>query len=649
MSSENPPEGSTDSESLVKRLAGPSSGKAGLAKDQTEINRIISEVSKGSKFYENEKKKDMELTARIEKILKQKEELTRGVDLRKVELVADQLLAQIESHRDLTQIVVHVDMDAFYANVELLDNPKLAGKPFGVGRGVLTTASYEARKYGVRSGMAGFVAKKLCPDLITVPNRFHRYMEMSGKVMDIFHRYDPTMCPTGCDEAYLNISSYCEAHYLTAGECVQQMRDAVFQETKLTVSAGIAPNKMLAKICSDKNKPNGQFQLDFDSKVIKEFMRDLSIRKVPGIGRVNERLLEAIGIKTCGDIYTQRAVISLMDKQFGLMFLLRTYSGVASNVVQAHQRDERKSIGAERTFAPIDQKEKILEKLNEVAAELVKDMEQNGWTGRTVTLKYKLDTYQVFTRAKSFDRWVSTKEELYNTGKEILAPEFPLKIRLIGLRLTKLKDLRDTGPSSNGIKRFFESMKDQSPRKKSKLVHDDPSEFDSVDEINEHLAMEEAMPGFHEDDEADLGMEDDEPEEIIEQDVPISRPVSTAHRPPPFVSDDQASSSKQPPTGPREIHDIDMRKPLSKRETATHNCPVCSKTLETDNEGLNAHIDFCLSRGAIMEAQVEASQSSKSSKTGGKYTGWPKPESKKKFEFKTRPVSKGKPPEKRGK
>lgn len=187
-------------------------------------------------------------------------------------------------------------------------------------------------------------------------------------------------------------------------------------------------------------------------------------------------------------------------------------------------------------------------------------------------------------------------------------------------------------------------MKDLSPRKKPKLVHDDPSEFDSVDEINEDQGMEEAMPGFHEDDETDLGMEDDEPDEIIEQNVSISRPVSVVHRPPPSVSNDQASSSKQPPhRGRREIHEIDTRKPLSKRETATHDCPVCGRTLETDNEGLNAHVDFCLSRGAIMEAQVEASQSSKK---GGKYTGWPKPESKKKLEIKTRPVSKGKPPEK---
>lgn len=183
-------------------------------------------------------------------------------------------------------------------------------------------------------------------------------------------------------------------------------------------------------------------------------------------------------------------------------------------------------------------------------------------------------------------------------------------------------------------------MKDQSPRKKTKLSYDDPSEFD---EINEHQGMEEAMPGFHEDDETDLGMENDEVDEI-EQDVLISRPVSAVNRLPTSVSNGQASSSKRPPpTGPSEIHEMDMQRPPLKH--ATHDCPVCGKTLETDNEGLNTHIDFCLSRGAIMEAQVEASQSSTKA---GKYKGWPKPESKKKFEMKP-PVSKGKPPGKRGK
>ncbi|KIM45299.1 hypothetical protein M413DRAFT_441982 [Hebeloma cylindrosporum] len=638
---------SQETESLVRRLAGPSSGKAGLAKDQREINRIISEVSKGSKFYENEKKKDKELTARIEKILKQKEEAVKGVDLARIELAVDHLLEQIESQRDLTQIIVHVDMDAFYANVELLDNPELKGKPFAVGRGVLSTASYEARKYGVRSGMAGFVAKKLCPELILVQNRFWRYSEKSEMIMEIFHRFDPHMCPAGCDEGYLNITAYCEEHSLTAEECVQQMRETVFKESQLTVSAGIAPNKMLAKICSDKNKPNGQFQLQFDAQSIKAFMHDLSIRKVPGIGRVNERLLEAIGIKTCGDIYTQRAVLSLMDKQFGLIFLLRTYLGIASNVVQAHTREERKSIGAERTFAPLGNLERILDKLTEVATELEKDMDQNGWTGRTVTLKFKLDTYQVFTRAKSIDHWVSKKEELFAIGKELLLPETPLKIRLIGLRVTKLKDLRAAASSTNGIKRFFDSVKEDGPRKKAKLA-----ELDG--------ALDETMPGFHEHDETDNRMEDDdlETDEIVDLteltdhgDEPVT---SRPSRPAQSTSNAHASSSKSETSGKRRRNSeaaSSGRKPGHETPKShlipeTHECPVCGKTLETDNHGLNTHVDFCLSRGAIMEAQVEASRSKPMKPVSKTFKGWPKPPDS---GNKNKPPSKGKAAPRRGK
>ena len=183
------------------------------------------------------------------------------------------------------------------------------------------------------------------------------------------------------------------------------------EETNLTVSAGIAPNKMLAKICSDKNKPNGQFYLPFDRKTIVTFMHDLPIRKIQGVGRVNERLLEAIGIKTCGDIFSHRVTLSLLDKQFGLNFLLKTYLGIASNVVRPGQREERKSVGSERrvfhlspsfiligdlhrTFNALSSKEKILLKLEEIALELEGDLNRLGFTGKTVTLKYKLDTYQ---------------------------------------------------------------------------------------------------------------------------------------------------------------------------------------------------------------------------------------------------------------
>ncbi|KAK0455046.1 DNA/RNA polymerase [Armillaria borealis] len=598
MTSEPPPKSSQATESLVKRLAGPSTGKAGLVADQTEINRIITEASKGSKFYENEKRKDQDLTNRINKILKMRDEVTKGVDMHKVESTVDGLLQEVERQRDLSQTIVHVDMDAFYANVELLFNPDLKGKPFGVGHGVLTTASYEARKYGVRSGMPGFIAKKLCPELILVKLNFTRYSEMSRKVMVIFERYDPNMCAAGCDEGYLNITSYCEEHDMTPDDCVQEMRRKVFEETNLTVSAGIAPNKMLAKICSDKNKPNGQFHLPFDSQEIITFMHDLSIRKVPGIGRVNERLLESVGIKTCGDIYAHRAMLSLMDKQFGLHFLLRTHLGIASNNVQPHQREERKSIGAERTFNPLDNKERIFQKLQEVAQELEDDMNSNGWTGRTITLKFKLDTYQVFTRAKSFDRWIMKKEELFKIGKELLLPEFPLKLRLIGLRVTKLKDLRAASDTTAGIKRFFEPVGgDQSTsNKRPKTEHDNDQLLDSLKAQDQ---WDDEMPGFHELDDTDNDMNANEGD-LDENVEPLFR-----SRPP--VS--EPSRSSQDPVRISIKPRSTITRPSSSSLTAklSQDCPVCGKTLTTDNKGFNDHIDFCLSRGIISQVQAEAS------------------------------------------
>lgn len=603
MEPEKPPEPSQDSASLLKRLAGPSSTKAGLAHDQTAINRIIAEASKGSKFYENEKRKDKELSERIAKILKQRDEALQGINIRPIERNIDHLLKELESQRDLSQIVVHVDMDAFYCSVELLDDPSLQGKPFAVGGGVLSTASYEARKFGVRSGMATFVAKKLCPDLILLTSNFERYSEMSDKVMDIFERYDPTMLAAGCDEGYLNITKYCEEHMIDADTCVQEIRDTVFRETSLTVSAGIAPNKMLAKICSDKNKPNGQYHLPFDCTSIKAFMHDLSIRKVPGVGRVNERLLEALGIKTCGDIFKHRATLQLMDKQFGLVFLLRTHLGIASNVVQPIQREERKSIGAERTFHALSNKTQILRKLEEVAGELGDDMVREGWTGKTVTLKYKLDTFQVFTRAKSFDRWVSSnKEDLFAIGKELLLLELPLTLRLIGLRVTKLKDLHAPEPAG-GIKRFFEPS-NSSPRKRPRLSSNAECCNDEEDDAGED---HESMPGFYEEEENVEGRGFDAPDD--EEQTHISHDVKPSHheqrtRPP--ASAPGPSRTSRPSDPP---FSATTSKPMSARQgdrVRHQDCPICGKLLETDNKGLNAHIDFCLSRNVIMEAQAEA-------------------------------------------
>ncbi|KAJ3778694.1 DNA/RNA polymerase [Lentinula raphanica] len=543
----------SQSKSLLKRLAGPSSTKAGLTTDQSEINRIIAEASKGSKYYENEKKKDRELTERIEKLLQIRDVAKKEADLG---------LTEIESLRDTSQIIVHIDADAFFANCEVLYNPNLQGKAFGVGKGVLTTASYEARKFGVRSGMASFIAKKLCPELILLNIHPERYSDMSKKVMAILACYDPDMLIASCDEAYLNITEYCEQHNVTAEECVSEMRRLVQEETKLTVSAGIAPNR---------NKPNGQYYLPPESQAIRDFMVDLPVRKVPGIGRVHERMLESIGVTTCGDIFTHRVDVALLDKEFGLRFMLETYLGIASNVVRPHSREERKSIGAERTFHPLGDKDKILQKLEEVAEELENDMAHTGWAGRTVTLKYKLDNYQVFTRAKSFKRWITRKDDLFATGKELLLPELPLKIRLIGLRVTKLKDLKLSADS--GIKRYFGENGDSSPRKKRKF---DPEDIRDADDWQDCITL------------------------LDEEDGSEDKPLSSMAASTSTVDEKSTSASFKPPSA----------KAAGKKRSldSQTSCPLCGKDLETnDNQKINAHIDFCLSREAIQEAEGRSS------------------------------------------
>ncbi|GJJ06399.1 hypothetical protein Clacol_000590 [Clathrus columnatus] len=575
-------------ESLVKRLAGPSTGKAGLAKDQTEINRIIAQASKGSKFFENERRKDQELTQRIHKLIKHRDELLKGIDVGTLSHSASVLICKLSqsqilnletSQRDLSQYIVHADMDAFFAAVELLDNPKLKGHPFGVGKGVLTTASYDARQYGVRSGMP---------------------------VMGILRQYDPEMLAAGADEAFLNITNYCKEHSMSPEECVQKLQTHVHAATSLTVSAGIAPNKMLAKICSDKNKPNGQFQLLFNRDAILSFMRDLPIRKIPGIGRVTERLLDAIGIKTCGDIYSQRAVLFLLDKQFHSESLFLTYLGIASNVVQPMHRNERKSVGSERTFDPINDPGLILQRLEQCAQDLEGDLEDKGWAGQTVTLKYKLDTYQaivilrltVFTRAKSLTRFVSTKKELLTIGKSLLLTELPLCIRLIGLRVTKLKDLR--APENQGVKRLMAS-----PSKKP------PQDVVQKEETDVDLEEERAMAEYEDeiDQEAIMASQaaaDEAENDDVDSTSPLTSNPITAFSKRKLVeplTHDNPSSAQKPTSVTRQVVD--------RTEPETFTCPICDKSLAVDNDSLNQHVDFCLSKDAIMAATIMSNESSK--------------------------------------
>lgn len=249
------------------------------------------------------------------------------------------------------QKIIHVDMDCFYAAVEMRDFPELRGKPIAVGgrsdrRGVISTCNYEARQFGVRSAMASGYALKLCPDLILVPGRMQVYKEVSSQIRAVFERYTDLIEPLSLDEAYLDVtdSPHCKGSATLIAEAI---RADILAETGLTASAGIAPVKFLAKIASDLNKPNGQYVIRPD--MIDEFVKTLPLIKIPGVGKVTAKKLAELGLHTCSDIqaYPEPKLIERFGK-FGSVLIERA-KGIDRRSISPNR--ERKSVGVETTLA----------------------------------------------------------------------------------------------------------------------------------------------------------------------------------------------------------------------------------------------------------------------------------------------------------
>ncbi|KAG1140437.1 hypothetical protein G6F37_008026 [Rhizopus arrhizus] len=432
-------------DSFKKRLAGPSTNKAGLGNiDKGKINKIIYEASKGSAFFENEKKKDEMVTKRINAILS-KYEHVKHQDLSFEKRIVDKMIEDLEQTRDLTQCICHVDMDAFYASVEELENPELKKQPMAVGgMSMLCTSNYEARKYGVRSAMPGFIALKLCPQLKMIPLHFPKYIGASNKVRAVFAKYDPNFMPMSLDEAYLNLTEYLKKEPdLTPYELVEQIRREIFESTQLTASAGIACNKMLSKICSDINKPNGQYYLPIDRTSIVNFVKDLKVRQIPGVGTT--------------------------------MF---------------NTESERKSVGVERTFTSLSDPAKLYEKLHELCEALEKDAEKAGVMGRNIGIKIKFVSFEVRIRSRTLPSYVSSAKDIEKVAKQLLANEMPMDLRLMGVRLANLK------PRGSNDESYF--TKAPLPEKETDEMKSDVQQDILICPIcNRHLTMDNTQFNKH--------------------------------------------------------------------------------------------------------------------------------------------------------
>lgn len=330
-------------------------------------------------------------------------------------------------------------MDAFFASVEQMDFPHLKGKAIAVGgsekRGVVAAASYEARKYGVRSAMSSAVAKRKCPHLIFVKPRFNRYREISQQIRAIFHDYTHLVEPLSLDEAYLDVTQN-KANQSSATRLAKEIRDRIKNEVGLTASAGISINKFLAKIASDINKPNGQKTI-LPEEVI-PFLEKLPIKKFYGIGKVTAVKMHQMGIFTGLDLkkYTKEELKANFGKSGEHFYHI--VRGVHTSEVKPNRI--RKSVGAEHTFEQnIFGILPMQEKLNLIAQELEKRIQKNKIKGKTLTIKIKYSDFSVQTRSKTVDKYMSKSTDFSKIIEQFLQNYSSNKsIRLLGLSLSKL-------------------------------------------------------------------------------------------------------------------------------------------------------------------------------------------------------------------
>ena len=743
-------------------------GMEGLDKDK--INQIIHEASKGSRFYENEKKKEKLVRKRIEE-LQRKMTSFNDEQKAKARQFANNTVQELEQGRDLSRTIVHIDMDAFYAAVEMRDDPSLKSKPMAVGgSAMLCTSNYLARRYGVRAGMPGFIAKKLCPNLTIVPTNFDKYTKISHEIREVLAEYDRNFLPMSLDEAYLDITEYMravrsgkqqdrpggvvkieetvetkskhemqkhntvdvasmcigesapissnwvndelvevkqetddteaisdkdfeqvvrqvngkraddviinevnekkcegirevgvvedrasrsdpnfdlivkqlkadtleekarhervnhpkdeglrtinakvdkserqdldpslsknesdtnevlkdgattqqEVFYNTVEEVVKELRRKIEEKTQLTASAGIAPNMFLAKVCSDKNKPNGQFYLKPERDEIMKFVRELPLRKAFGIGRVSEQILiSVLKVNTCSELYDRRDLMQLLFTPVACRNYLEISLGLGPTVVAVDR--ERKSMSTETTFKEINKPEEHFAKCRQLCQELSDSLKAHGLTARKIGIKLKTVNFEVKTRVATASFPIKEADELFSHAKKLLLNEIrtcspePLRLRLMGVRAAEFSEKGMAGESKQPtilslVKRGEESTNWNTSQaaglRKAR-----------VSEQGEHASTTEVAALQNSESCSDL------------------------------MFNDHASTSKQNTIDEFSSGIVKMEKSslvnqdVSREEPTTFSCPVCGKDLTFASCNallqMNQHVDTCLRKQAI--------------------------------------------------
>ena len=330
-------------------------------------------------------------------------------------------------------------MDAFYASIEQMDNPKLKGKPVAVGRnkqrGVVAAASYEARKYGIKSAMPSTLAKQKCRNLIFVTPRFKRYKEISAQIRNIFFDYTDLVEPLSLDEAFLDVTEN-KKNIPLASDIATEIRERIKNEIGLTASAGISINKFIAKVATEINKPNGQKTIH--PSQIDRFLEKLPIKKFFGVGKVTAKKMNNLGIYNGSDL--KKVTLDTLRSHFGKSgeHFYNIVRSIHDNPVKPNRT--RKSIGVEQTFfKDINSESFMLDKLNSIAEELENRLIISNNKGKTVTIKLKYSDFNQQTRSKTVNEYLQAKEDFFPIIQDLLyQKEITKSVRLLGISITNL-------------------------------------------------------------------------------------------------------------------------------------------------------------------------------------------------------------------
>ncbi|KAK9862385.1 hypothetical protein WJX84_004497 [Apatococcus fuscideae] len=467
--------------------------KAGMAGvDKEHVQKVVYEMSKNSPHFKNEQRKQKQTDERIAK-MKQRAHGISQTDLAGLTRSMDAKVAHLETTRDLSRTWLTVDMDAFFAACEELDNPALKTQPMAVGGiGMISTANYVARKYGVRSAMPGFIARELCPQLVFAKPNFSKYTAASRASRVIFADYDAEFSAGSLDEAHLDVTDYCNQHGLSGADVAETIRRRMREEVKLTCSVGVGPNRLLSKVAADMNKPDGQYVVAADLPGIKRFVAALPIRKVPGIGKVAEQTLAAFGVTACQGLLDHKGLLAGLYSPISMDFFLASGLGLGQTQHSEPVADGevgRKGISCERTFGPISKTgeleakacelaEKLAEEMAaeglkgktctlklkettfevqacELAEKLAEEMADEGLKGKTLTLKLKETTFELRTRAHTSSQFISSVADIRNVALRLLRAEMPIAIRLMGLRMSSFQEIR-TLPGQRSLSAFIQ-------------------------------------------------------------------------------------------------------------------------------------------------------------------------------------------------